>query len=166
MVAASLRPRDLPSKREVTFGTARVRMGLLSPVRSEDGNAEVTTIAATIAGNMPLRLCDLLHELRVEPDESAGRLRRRRSQYLFAPYRGWDYQAQTSARLAQAEVGNYADSTLSLRKYGLPVEDISRLYIAGWLCHYLDVSRASNRVHRHFLRNGARAGHAALEGAR
>ena len=44
--------------------------------------------------------------------------------------------------LAQAKSANYCGQFITLRRYGQPVEAISRLYLAGGFANYLDVAKA------------------------
>jgi uncharacterized 2Fe-2S/4Fe-4S cluster protein (DUF4445 family) len=88
-------------------------------------------------------------------------------EFLFAPEHGMGLSRADISALAQAKSANYCGQFITLRRYGQPVEDISRLYLAGGFANYLDVSRA---IGIGFIADFppervARAGNAALEGA-
>ena len=69
--------------------------------------------------------------------------------------------------LAQAKSANYCGQYIALRHYGVPVDSISQLYLAGGFANYLNVS---NAVGIGFIADFppervTPAGNAALEGA-
>ena len=168
MVAASCPAGPAFEGGQVTHGMAGYD-GAVESVRIRDGNVEVTTIGGEeVQGICGSGLVDLLHELRAEGlMNELGAFQDGASQYLFAPDRGMGLSRADISALAQAKSANYCGQYITLRKYGLPVEDISRLYLAGGFANYLDVSRA---IGIGFIADFppervARAGNAALEGA-
>ena len=69
--------------------------------------------------------------------------------------------------LAQAKAANYCGQYITLRRYGLPLEGISRLYLAGGFANYLDLGNAARIgfIANFPLRRIVKVGNAALEGA-
>ena len=168
MVAASCPAGPAFEGGQVTYGMAGYD-GAVESVRIRDGRAEVSTIGgAEVQGICGSGLVDLLHELRAAGlMNELGAFETGASRFVFAPEKGMGISRADISALAQAKSANYCGQYIALRKYGQPVEDISRLYLAGGFANYLDVSRAigigfiadfpSERV--------VRAGNAALEGA-
>ena len=143
--------------------------GAVESVRIRDGRAEVSTIGnGEVEGICGSGLVDLLCGLREAGlMNELGAFRDGAQQFLFAPERGMGLSRSDVSALAQAKSANYCGQYITLRSYGLPVEAISRLYLAGGFANYLDVSSATSIG---FIANFppervARAGNAAVEGA-
>jgi uncharacterized 2Fe-2S/4Fe-4S cluster protein (DUF4445 family) len=69
--------------------------------------------------------------------------------------------------LAQAKSANYCGQYIVLRNYGVPLDSISKMYLAGGFANYVDTS---NAVNIGFIANVpsdrmVKVGNAALEGA-
>ena len=106
-----------------------------------------------------LRRCDLMNEL--------GAFRNGDSEFTFAPEQQMSLSRADISALAQAKSANYSGQFIVLRSYGLPIDSISKLYLAGGFANYVNVDNAlavgfianvsSDRIHK--------VGNAALEGA-
>ena len=75
-------------------------------------------------------------------------------------------EADISA-LAQAKSANYSGQFIALRNYGIPLDEVSKLYLAGGFANYVNVESAVNIG---FIANIpaeriVKAGNASLEGA-
>ena len=106
-----------------------------------------------------LRRCDLMNEL--------GAFRNGDSEFVFAPEQQMSLSRADISALAQAKSANYSGQFIVLRSYGLPIDSISKLYLAGGFANYVNVENAlsvgfianvpADRIHK--------VGNAALEGA-
>lgn len=111
---------------------------------------------------------DLLYELRANGlMNELGAFENGAREFPFAPEQGMGLSRADISALAQAKSANYCGQFITLRRYGLPVEEISRLYLAGGFANYLNVASA---IGIGFIANFptervSRAGNAALEGA-
>ena len=168
MVAASCPAGPAFEGGQVTYGMPGYD-GAVESVRVREGLAEVSTIGGgTVQGICGSGLVDLLYELRTQGlMNELGALETGVREFLFAPEHGMGLSRADISALAQAKSANYCGQFITLRRYGQPVEDISRLYLAGGFANYLDVSRA---IGIGFIADFppervARAGNAALEGA-
>ena len=168
MVAASCPAGPAFEGGEVTHGMPGYD-GAVESVRIRDGLAEVTTIGnAAAQGICGSGLVDLLAELRAhELMNELGVLSGGAREFTFAPEHGMGLSRADISALSQAKSANYCGQFITLRRYGMPQEAISRLYLSGGFANYLNVNNAinigfianfpSNRV--------AKVGNAALEGA-
>ena len=178
MVAASCPAGPAFEGGEVTYGMPGYD-GAVESVCITNGQVKVSTIGgAEVQGICGSGLVDLLSELRVHGlMNELGALSGRASEFPFTPPiippRGGDGGGAMSlsradiSSLAQAKAANYCGQFITLRRYGLPVEAISRLYLAGGFANYLNVDNAINIG---FVANFppqriAKVGNAALEGA-
>ena len=168
MVAASCPAGPAFEGGEVTYGMPGYD-GAVESVQIRDGRAEVSTIGdADVQGICGSGLVDLLYELRSAGlMNELGAYENGEREFIFAPEAGMGLSRADISALAQAKSANYCGQFITLRKYGHPVESISRLYLAGGFANYLNVS---NAVGIGFIANfpGERvfmAGNAALEGA-
>ena len=166
--------------------------GAIEKVRIADGRAEYETIG----GKPPEGICgsglvDLLAELRrtgvmnelgafVLPSPSEGRGTRasgsqgvgkgpspRMEEFVVDPLRGITISRRDISALAQAKAANFCGQSILTRKYGLPQEKFSKLYLAGGFANYIDVK---NAVDIGFIANVpldriVKVGNASLEGA-
>ena len=168
MVAASCPAGPAFEGGQVTYGMPGYD-GAVEAVRIRGGQAEVSTIGDTeIQGICGSGLVDLLYELRANNlMNDLGVLANGSTGFEFAPEQGMGLSRADISALSQAKSANYCGQFITLRRYGLPVSEISRLYLAGGFANYLNVDNAvgigfiadfpSERV--------ARVGNAALEGA-
>jgi uncharacterized 2Fe-2S/4Fe-4S cluster protein (DUF4445 family) len=166
--------------------------GAIEKVRITDGRAEYETIG----GKPPEGICgsglvDLLAELRrtgvmnelgafVLRSPSQGRGARdggsqgersgppdRMEEFVVDPSRGITISRRDISALAQAKAANFCGQSILTRKYGLPQEKFSKLYLAGGFANYIDVK---NAVDIGFIANVpldriVKVGNASLEGA-
>ena len=137
---------------------------------SIDG-AEVTI--KTIGDQSPQGICgsglvDLLAELRrTRQISELGVFDDGVGEFVFEPERGMSLSRADVSALAQAKSANYAGQYIVLRRYGVPLERVSKLYLAGGFANYVDVD---NAVGIGFIANVpkeriVKVGNAALEGA-
>ena len=168
MVAASCPAGPAFEGGEVTYGMPGYD-GAVESVSIRDGRAEVSTIGGAEAqGICGSGLVDLLYELRANGlMNELGAFENGAREFPFAPEQGMGLSRADISALAQAKSANYCGQFITLRRYGLPVEEISRLYLAGGFANYLNVASA---IGIGFIANFptervSRAGNAALEGA-
>ena len=86
---------------------------------------------------------------------------------FFAPVQNMALSGADISALAQAKSANYAGQYITLRSYGTPSGNISRLFLAGGFANYVNVA---NAVAIGFIANFpedriTKAGNTALEGA-
>ncbi len=168
MMAASCPAGPAFEGGEVTFGMPGYD-GAVESVRIHDGRAEVTTIGdATVQGICGSGLVDLLAELRAQGMmNELGVLAGSAREFSFAPEQEMSLSRADISALAQAKAANYCGQFIALRRHGIPVEKISKLFLAGGFANYLNVSNAREIG---FIANFAddrveKVGNAALEGA-
>ena len=168
MVAASCPAGPAFEGGEVTYGMPGYE-GAVESVRIREGRAEVTTIGGAAAqGICGSGLVDLLAELRAhELMNELGALSGGAREFSFAPERGMALSRADISALAQAKAANYCGQFITLRRYGLPVEAISQLYLSGGFANYLNVANAVNIGFIADFPSGrvAKIGNGALEGA-
>ena len=168
MVAASCPAGPAFEGGQVTHGMPGYD-GAVESVRIRDGEVEVATIGGEdIQGICGSGLVDLLHELRTEGlMNELGAFEDGASQFVFAPDKGMGLSRADISALAQAKSANYCGQYITLREYGQPIEEISRLYLAGGFANYLNVSSAVGIGFIADFPSGkvSPAGNAALEGA-
>ena len=157
------------------FEGGQVRYGM----PGYDGAVESVSLTAdgvaykTIGGAPPEGICgsglvDLLAELRrCDMMNELGAFRNGDSEFRFAPDAGLSLSRADISALAQAKSANYSGQYIALRKYGVPVERISKMYLAGGFANYID---ATNAVSIGFVANMpieriVKVGNASLEGA-
>ena len=168
MVAASCPAGPAFEGGEVTYGMPGYD-GAVESVRIRDGLAEVSTIGnAAVQGICGSGLVDLLAQLRAHGlMTELGVLSRGAGEFSFAPDQGMGVSRADISALSQAKAANYCGQYIALRRYGMPLDAISRLYLAGGFANYLNVSNAKEIG---FIANFpsqrvAKIGNAALEGA-
>lgn len=157
------------------FEGGQVRYGM----PGYDGAVESVSLTAdgvaykTIGGAPPEGICgsglvDLLAELRrCGTMNELGAFRNGESEFRFAPDAGLSLSRADISALAQAKSANYSGQYIALRKYGVPVELVSKMYLAGGFANYID---AANAVSIGFVANMpieriVKVGNASLEGA-
>ena len=168
MVAASCPAGPAFEGGEVTFGMPGYD-GAVESVRIRDGRAEVSTIGSSeVQGICGSGLVDLLAELRRNSlMDELGVLSGRSREYPFAPEQGMALSRADISALAQAKAANYCGQFITLRHHGTPIDEISRLFLAGGFANYLNVANARDIG---FIANFSdqrvvKVGNAALEGA-
>ncbi len=157
------------------FEGGQVRYGM----PGYDGAVESVSLTAdgvaykTIGGAPPEGICgsglvDLLAELRrCNMMNELGAFRNGDSEFRFAPDAGLSLSRADISALAQAKSANYSGQYIALRKYGVTIERISKMYLAGGFANYID---AANAVSIGFVANMpieriVKVGNASLEGA-
>ncbi len=168
MIAASCPAGPAFEGGQITYGMPGYD-GAVESVRIEDGQARCTTISdAPAQGICGSGLVDLLAELRrTDLMNELGAFRDARSEFFFEPERGMSLSRADISALAQAKSANYSGQYITLRNYGLPISDISKMYLAGGFANYVDVK---NALDIGFIANVpperiVKVGNAALEGA-
>ena len=144
-----------------------------------DGAVEVVEIGEngvthrTIGGVEPQGICgsglvDLLAELRRTGMMSElGVYHDGADRFYFVPERDMSLSRADISALAQAKSANFCGQWIVLRRYGVPLDGISKLYLAGGFANYVNVKNATDIG---FIANVptekvAKVGNAALEGA-
>ena len=157
------------------FEGGQVRYGM----PGYDGAVESVSLTAdsvaykTIGGAPPEGICgsglvDLLAELRrCGMMNELGAFHNGDSEFRFAPDAGLSLSRADISALAQAKSANYSGQYIALRKYGVPIERVSKMYLAGGFANYID---AANAVSIGFVANMpieriVKVGNASLEGA-
>lgn len=113
-------------------------------------------------------LVDLLAELRrTGKMNQLGVLADGANEFYFAPDQKMSMSRSDISALAQAKSANYCGQFIALRKYGVSIDKLSKLYLAGGFANYINVSNAANIG---FIANPSedkilKAGNASLEGA-
>ena len=168
MVAASCPAGPAFEGGEVTYGMPGYD-GAVESVRIRNGGAEVSTIGGAEAqGICGSGLVDLLAELRESGlMNELGVLSESAREFCFAPAEGMSLSRADISALAQAKAANYCGQFITLRSYGLPMAEISKLYLSGGFANYLSVG---NAIDIGFIANFplgqiVKVGNAALEGA-
>ena len=168
MVAASCPAGPAFEGGQVTYGMPGYD-GAVESVRIDDG----FPVVSTIGGTAPQGICgsglvDLLAELRRwELINDLGAFPSGQSGFVFAPVQNMALSGADISALAQAKSANYAGQYITLRSYGTPSGNVSRLFLAGGFANYVNVA---NAVAIGFIANFpedriTKAGNAALEGA-
>ena len=88
-------------------------------------------------------------------------------EFFFAPEQRMSLSRADVSALAQAKSANYSGQYIVLRRYGVAIEEVTALYLAGGFANYVNVE---NAVGIGFIASAApekvvKAGNASLEGA-
>ncbi len=168
MMAASCPAGPAFEGGQITYGMPGYD-GAVESVRIEDGQARYTTIGdVTAQGICGSGLVDMLAELRgADIMNLLGAFHDTRNEFFFAPERGMSLSRADISALAQAKSANYCGQFIVLRNYGLPISQISKMYLAGGFANYVNVN---NALDIGFIANVpperiVKVGNAALEGA-
>jgi uncharacterized 2Fe-2S/4Fe-4S cluster protein (DUF4445 family) len=146
---------------------------------SYDGAVESVEIVGdhvhcqTIGGTEPKGICgsglvDLLAQLKLNGKmDQLGVLADGSGGFLFAADQGISLSRADISALAQAKSANYSGQFIALRRYGVQVEDVSKLFLAGAFANHINVE---NAVAIGFIAGFpaekiAKVGNASLEGA-
>ena len=146
---------------------------------SYDGAVESVEIAdglphcRTIGGVNPQGICgsglvDLLAQLRISGRmDHLGAFFDGGSEFFFAPEQGLSLTRADISALAQAKSANYSGQYIVLRKYGAPLEEINRLYLAGAFANHVNIDNAVQIGFIADFPSGkiSKVGNASLEGA-
>ena len=168
MMAASCPAGPAFEGGQITYGMPGYD-GAIESVELSDGVPTYRTIGNVDAeGICGSGLVDLLAELRRTGRMSElGVFEDGGGEFVFAPERGMSVSRSDVSALAQAKSANYCGQYIVLRRYGSPLDDIARLYLAGGFANYVDVG---NAVEIGFIASMApdkivKVGNASLEGA-
>lgn len=153
---------------QVRYGMPGYDGAVESVSLTADGVAYKTIGDAPPEGICGSGLVDLLAELRRwGMMNELGAFRNGESEFRFAPEAGLSLSRADISALAQAKSANYSGQYIALRKYGAPIERVSKMYLAGGFANYID---AANAVSIGFVANMpieriVKVGNASLEGA-
>ena len=168
MLAASCPAGPAFEGGQITYGMPGYD-GAVESVEISNGEVTYRTIGGVEAqGICGSGLVDLLAELRRTGKMSAlGVFTDGAGEFTFAGDRGMALSRSDVSALAQAKSANYCGQWIVLRRYGVPVDKITRLYLAGAFANYVNVQ---NAVGIGFIanvpaENVEKVGNAALEGA-
>jgi uncharacterized 2Fe-2S/4Fe-4S cluster protein (DUF4445 family) len=153
---------------QITYGMPGYD-GAVESVRIEGDGVTIETIG----GVEPQGICgsglvDLLAELRrANLMNELGVFDNGTSEFVFAPEKGMYLSRADISALAQAKSANYSGQYIVMRKYGVPLDQIKKLYLAGGFANYVN---AQNAVNIGFIANLppekiVKVGNASLEGA-
>ncbi|MDA1189848.1 MAG: ASKHA domain-containing protein [Chloroflexi bacterium] len=143
--------------------------GAVETVRMENDSVKCDTI-----GNKPPQgicgsgLVDLLAELRrTGKMNELGVYADGSREFFFAPEERMSLSRADISVLAQAKSANFCGQYIVLRKYAQPLENITKMYLAGGFANYLSAENAANIG---FIANFPperveKVGNASLEGA-
>ena len=153
---------------QVTYGMPGYD-GAVESITFADDKVQYQTIGNTPAeGICGSGLVDLLAELRrTGKMTELGVLENGETEFAFVPERGLTLSRADISALAQAKSANYAGQFIVMRRYGEPMDRISKLYLAGGFANYVN---DANAIAIGFIANIRRdrivkVGNAALEGA-
>ena len=168
MMAASCPAGPAFEGGEITYGMPGYE-GAVESVKLQEGEVKWQTIGdAPPLGICGSGLIDLLAELRRNGSMTElGVLVDNRQDFEFVPGEGMSLSRADISALAQAKAANFCGQQIVLRRYGLPVEQIDKIYLAGGFANYIDVGSA---IAIGFIPDVPRekivkVGNAALEGA-
>ena len=153
---------------EITYGMPGYEGAVESVQVGSDGPVIETIGNATPQGICGSGLVDLLAELRRSGlMTELGVFNDGSYEFMFAPTQNMTLSRADISALAQAKSANYSGQYIILRKYGLPLEQISKLCLAGGFANYIDVN---NALDIGFIANFpperiSKVGNASLEGA-
>lgn len=168
MMAASCPAGPAFEGGEVTYGMPGYDGAVESIQITENGVTYKTIGNAAPQGICGSGLVDLLAELRRTGKMSElGVYESGDREFCFVPENGMALSRSDISALAQAKSANYAGQYIALRKYGVPLAQVKKLYLAGGFANYVQVE---NAVNIGFIANIpaeriVKVGNASLEGA-
>ena len=104
----------------------------------------------TIGDARPQGICgsglvDLLAELRrTRKMSELGVFENGEREFAFVPESGMSISRADVSALAQAKSANYSGQYIVLRNYGVQIDRVSKLYLAGGFANYINVANAVN----------------------
>ncbi len=168
MIAASCPAGPAFEGGEVKYGMPGYD-GAIESVQINEDQISYDTIGNSEAqGICGSGLVDLLAELRrTGKMDQLGVLADGANEFYFAPDQKMSMSRSDISALAQAKSANYCGQFIALRKYGVSIDKLSKLYLAGGFANYINVSNAANIG---FIANPSedkifKAGNASLEGS-
>ena len=168
MMAASCPAGPAFEGGQITYGMPGYDGAVESVEITDDGVSLRTIGDAEPQGICGSGLVDLLAELRrTGRMNELGAFENGAAEFRFAPREGMSLSRSDISALAQAKSANYSGQYIVLRRYGVPLDQIARLYLAGGFANYVNVD---NAVQIGFIANVpaekvVKVGNAALEGA-
>ncbi|NQW17865.1 MAG: DUF4445 domain-containing protein [Chloroflexi bacterium] len=161
---------DVGTNTEIVIGTADKLMAASCPagpafeggqvtyaMPGYDGAIERITLgdngeidASVIGETEPLGICgsgliDLIAELRRTGKMSElGVFIDGAREYEFEPNRHLTLSRADLSALAQAKSANYCGQRIVLDRYGLPLDEFDKLYLAGGFANYIDIDKAAS----------------------
>ena len=130
---------------QVRYGMPGYDGAVESVALSGDGVAYRTIGDARPQGICGSGLVDLLAELRRTGKMSElGVFERGEREFAFVPESGMSLSRADVSALAQAKSANYSGQYIVLRNYGVPIDCVSKLYLAGGFANYINVANAVN----------------------
>ena len=168
MIAASCPAGPAFEGGQVTYGMPGYD-GAVESVNIGEHGVDCKTIGGAPAqGICGSGLVDLLAELRrCGKMNELGAYENGDDTFVFAPENGMFLSRADISALAQAKSANFSGQYIALRRYGVPLGDIRKLYLAGGFANYVNVENAINIG---FIANlpterVVKVGNASLEGA-
>ena len=143
MMAASCPAGPAFEGGEITYGMPGYE-GAVESVKLQDGKVKWRTIGdAPPLGICGSGLIDLLAELRrTGAMTKLGVFVDQRQDFEFVPGKGMSLSRADISALAQAKAANFCGQQIVIRRYGLPVEQIDKVYLAGGFANYIDIESA------------------------
>lgn len=169
MLAASCPAGPAFEGGEVTYGMPGYDGAVEKIQISEAGEVQ----AQVIGESDPIGICgsglvDLLAELRRTGQMSElGKFNDDTDDFVFSATNHLSLSRADISALAQAKAANYCGQAIVLREMGIPVQNYSRLYLAGGFANYIDSSNARDIgfIANFPLEKIEKVGNASLEGA-
>ena len=143
MMAASCPAGPAFEGGQITYGMPGYD-GAIESLRLTDNGVQYRTIGDVEAeGICGSGLVDLMADLRrTDRMSDLGVFKDASDKFVFAPDRGMSLSRSDLSALAQAKSANYSGQYIVLRRYGIPLGHISRLYLAGGFANYVNVENA------------------------
>ena len=143
MIAASCPAGPAFEGGQVTYGMPGYDGAVESVTIDGDGVTCQTIGGAPAQGICGSGLVDLLAELRrCGKMNELGAYENGDDAFVFAPERGMSLSRADISALAQAKSANFSGQYIALRRYGVPLGDIQKLYLAGGFANYVNVENA------------------------
>ena len=168
MIAASCPAGPAFEGGEVTYGMPGYDGAVESVTIGDDGVTCITIGGTPAQGICGSGLVDLLAELRRSGKmNELGVYESGEQAFVFVPDSGMSLSRADISALAQAKSANFSGQYIALRRYGVPLGEIRKLYLAGGFANYVNVE---NAIDIGFIANMpteriAKVGNASLEGA-
>ena len=153
---------------QITYGMPSYD-GAVESVKITGSSVDCQTIGGVEAkGICGSGLVDLLAQLRLSDKmDQLGVLTGRANEFFFAPEQGMSLSRADISALAQAKSANYSGQFVALRRYGVPVNDVGKLFLAGAFANHINVENAVaiGFIAGFHAEKIAKVGNASLEGA-
>ncbi|MSS73724.1 MAG: DUF4445 domain-containing protein [Candidatus Latescibacteria bacterium] len=118
--------------------------GAIQSVALRNGDVSYRTIGdAPAEGICGSGLIDLLAELRrAGKMDELGVFPEGMDRFVVAPDRGITFSREDVSQLAQAKAANTCGQRIVMRNYGVGLEQVKKLYLAGGFANYIDIRHA------------------------